>query len=462
MTGTACARKLSACPDTRGWRVILVILALYPVITLLTRPCVFFTAFDPETVTRFVEEFLFEGHATPGWAITESLRWGLTRPVYSMTFLSDFLLFGTDSRLYHATDFAIAWMTVCVLASTLVRSRERAAAWACLLIWMVMPSHAWSLYTFTGRNDRLAALFLLLAVREAAGWRNGPPGRLRQLLIPVFLLLGFLSKESAVACFVLPFAWLALVERWRVGSILRQTLSAWIPSALLPFACFGIRAALSVPLGDVGPLPGPAGCLMQLGRLVDQGLGSPGVIDPLVLGALSAASLSAAVLLRRLPSLARFGALVTLVSMIPFSFTWIQPSFHWLPSVGAALAVGGIVAKAGKPGQFHPARVAVVSALVLVYAWWGWREAGIVCANGVESRLAAMEAAARDDIPVDGNLILAEHPALAENLGYGPETDFQGQGPSKMRSYLEDLVQVELRNQDARIDWPPATGSVSR
>lgn len=462
MNGTEGSRNARTRGHPTGRRGILLMLFLYPVITLLTRSCVFFTAFDSETVTRFVQEFLFGGHATPGWAAAESLRWGLTRPVYSLTFLADFLLFGTDSRLYHATDFLIAWITMLVLASLLLRHRGRFEAWACLMIWAVMPSQAWSLFTFTGRNDRLASLFVLLAVRETAGWRDGPPGWLRQLAVPLLLLLGFLSKESAAACFVLPFAWLVLVEGWTPGSVLGRTRPALIPSLLLPFACFGVRAAFSLPLGDVGPLPGPVDCLTQFGRFVDFGLGSPGAVDPLLLGAFSVASLACAVALRRLPPLTRFGALVILLSVIPFSFTWIQHTFHWLPSLGVSLALAGVLAAAGGSGRLRHARIAVLTAAVMSYAWWGRMEAGNVCAQGVAARQAAIEAAGEGGPSIDGASILADHPSLAANLGYGPGIDFTGRAQVKMRCYLEDLVQVELRDPEAFILWPSPAGGVSR
>lgn len=426
-------------------------LILYPIVTVLARPVVFFIPFDSETITRFIEEFLFRGNANISWTLGESLRWGLTRPVYSLTFLSDYLLFGTDYRFYHLTDFLLSWATVAVIASLLLRSWNRTAAWLTLTFWMLLPAQGWSLFSFMGRNDRLAALFLLLAVRQADGWLVRKPGKAGQILLVLLLLAGFLSKESAAAGFALPFAWLAIFGGWSAREVLGRTKIAWISAAVIPVAGFLFRRMTSLPLGDVGALHTGTAYLAQFGRFVAEGTGASFFIDPVLAGAVSIAVLAAAPLFRKLPREVRFGAFLSLCTIAPFAFVWIQHSFHWLPSLGYSMILAGILSWKGRIPPWI--RASLATALILLFAFWGSVETGRICGQAMTYRQAVAGIVARGDRMVDGARILDDYPALAGPLGYAGGS-IEPRAIDKARSYIENLARVGLVDSTVTIVWP--------
>jgi len=434
-----------------GRRGMSVALILYPVVTLLARSVVFFVPFDSETVTRFIQEFLFKGNATFAWTLGESLRWGLVRPLYSLTFLLDFLMYGTDYRFYHLTDFLLSWATLAVIASLLLRSWSRTAAWLTLIFWMLLPAQGWSMFTFTGRNDRLAALFLLLAVREADRWLVRGAGQAGQIRMALYFLAGFLSKESAIAGFALPFAWLVIWGGWSIREVLGRTKTAWISAIAIPTIGFGIRSMMSLPLGDVGPLNTGTAYLAQFGRFVLEGTGLSFFIDTVPAGAVAIATLAAATLVRRLPREVRFGAFLCLCTIAPFAFVWIQHSFHWLPSLGYSMILAGLLSWRGRiPAGL---RTALAIALVAFFAVWGSVETSRICGRMMTYRQAVDLVVARGDRVIDGARIVSDCPDLAELLGYASETD-DPRVAGKTRVYIENLVQVSLEDSSATIVWP--------
>ncbi len=434
-----------------GGRGLAAALILYPIVTALARPLVFFVPFDSETAVRFIEEFLFRGNANVSWALGESLRWGLVRPVYSITFLSDFMLFGTDYRFYHLTDFLLSWATFGVIAQVLLKSWSRWAAWLTIVFWMLLPAQGWSLASMTGRNDRLAALFLLLALREADGWVARRPGQGRQILLVLLLLAGFLSKESAAAGFALPFAWLSISGGWSVREVLGRTKTAWISAIVVPVAGFGIRTLMSLPLGDVGTLHTGTAYLAQFGRFVAEGTGMSFFIDPVLIGAASIAALASVSLIRKLPREVRFGAFLCLCTIAPFAFVWIQHSFHWMPSLGYSMILAGILSWE----DWIPSRIRAVLAtvVVLAFAFWGSVETSRICAPGIAYRCAVRDIVARGEALVDGSVILTGYPALAGPLGYSQESVSQ-MARDKARGYIENLVQISMADSSATILWP--------
>lgn len=434
-----------------GRKGLAVALILYPIVTLLSRSVVFFVPFDSETITRFIEEFLFRGNANVSWTLGESLRWGLTRPVYSLSFLSDFLLYGTDYRFYHLTDFLLSWATVAVIASLLIRSWSRTAAWLTIAFWMLLPAQGWSLFSFMGRNDRLAALFLLMAVHEADRWLVHGPRPAAQIRLALMLLAGFLSKESAIAGFALPFAWLAICGGWSVREVFGRTKIAWITAAAIPTVGFGIRSMMSLPLGDVGALHTGTAYLAQFGRFVAEGTGVFSFVEPVLAGAVSIAALASATLFRKLPREVRFGAFLSLCSIAPFAFVWVQHSFHWLPSLGYSMMLAGLLSWRGR--ILTGFRAALATALIVLFAVWGSAETGRICARPMTYRLAADGIVARGNRVTDGAIILEGYPALAGPLGYA-QGNTEPRAAAKARGYIENLVQVGLVDSTATIVWP--------
>lgn len=431
-------------------RSVLAAVLLYPAVTALARHLFVFTPFDPETVTRFVLEFRFGAGPDLAWTLGESLRWHLTRPLYSLTFLTDFLMYGTDHRLWHLTDFLLAWLSFALVAVLLFRSTGRRAAWTVLAVWAAMPAQIWSLFCFTGRNDRLAGLFVLAAVAVADRWRDRRPGALEGAAVPALMTAAFLSKESALLMLPLPFAWLHMVRGVPPGRLLRSTAGSWAPTVLLPPVFFGIRHALGMALGDTGALHTGTDWLHQFGGMVLEGLGGGRGLR-IAAGAVVPAALAVLCLLRGAPALCRFGALTALLSMIPFAFVWTQPSFHWMPSLGAAMIAAGLLEL---PARAHPRATALLAVLLAsAFAAWGAAESRRICALPITFHLAAGRLAGEEACwPAVGERAADLFPALSGPLGLDGSAG--AEVSRKARAYLENLVRVYSGDPGASLSWP--------
>lgn len=124
---------------------------------------------------------------------------GTFRPLVMFSYALDYRFWGLDPRGYHITN-NLLHAAVCVSFYFLVFSlfgHAALALWASLF-FCVLPVHAEAVAYISGRNDLLAALFMLLAfifyVRQSA----------RQNAFYSFFVIGFfaaafLSKESALA-----------------------------------------------------------------------------------------------------------------------------------------------------------------------------------------------------------------------------------------------------------------------
>jgi|WetSurMetagenome_2_1015567.scaffolds.fasta_scaffold00768_8 hypothetical protein len=442
--------------DPRTRRLLLLLLALYPVLTALLRPEVFFTPFDSETVTRFVEPYLFEGRAEqPVWTLTESFKWGLTRPLYSLTFLGDFLLWHADARFYHLTDALLAWIAFCLAARLLVKNWGIAAGGLAALLWAMLPSQAWSLYLFTGRNDRLMSIPILLAISLYDAWLDGRRrSRGALMAVPALVLLGFLAKENALSTAPLIFAWGWLARGRGFVKTVREGLPAWIGCLLLFPVLFGIRALAGIALSDAGTFNTGTAYLTQFGDFVLQGLHFHHGVPLLAAGGISILLMASGFLIPSLPGMVRFGCFAMLVTIAPFPLVWIQRSFHWLPSLGLAITAAGLLAWAGRTSRRAKSFALVLGVVMAVgVALWGRIMARRICAEPIAFKVGmeVLEGSGRGP-GYDGRLLLDSVPALREPLGFAGEGC--PQHTAKARNYVANLLQVATDRADVWISWP--------
>jgi hypothetical protein len=130
---------------------------------------------------------------------------GYFRPLTTLTFHTDTLLYGKKAGGFHATNvllyLGICWM-VLLLFHRLLNSAG--AAFAGAIVFAVHPVHVEPVAFISSRTDLLAAFFvlaaLLVGLRRAAGreWA-------RQVAIALLFLLALLAKESAAVLVLIPF-----------------------------------------------------------------------------------------------------------------------------------------------------------------------------------------------------------------------------------------------------------------
>lgn len=315
---------------------------------------------------------------------------GYYRPVAILSNEMDFRRGGGSPLPFHLTNILIHAACsglVFALAFTLLDGRwALGGAAAAGLLFAVHPSHAESVAFISGRVDPLATLFSLPAIllhlranRSPRPWPWRAPGA-------AFWLLALLSKEIAVTVPVL----ILLVETAREGLPRRREIASrlarYVPHVIV-FVAYALMRWRA--LGAfVGPPTGAT--VVSLGR-IPTALGSylawlvlppPGLhLEPAPgtgIRAVLAAVFLAAVVVGGI-WLARLGER-TAAAMVGWCFVSLLPvaqlrpietemseRFLYLPSVGACVLAGMLLAKAGGTRMRVPA-VGALAMLTVSYA----------------------------------------------------------------------------------------------
>jgi tetratricopeptide (TPR) repeat protein len=342
-----------------------------------------------------------------------------SRRVAYLSFKVDYRLHGLDPAGFHATNVAVhvlAALAVYALARLLLSRAGRGAArgeradavapaaFAAALLWAVHPVQTQAVTYVVQRIASLAALFYVAALALYLAAREGR-GASRALAYAAALAAGLLAMFTKEIAFTLPLAIVLAEVLFLEGPRLRRLAAVAPFLALLPIVPWtylaphraaegllrgGDAAARLGGLSRLDYLATEARVLVTYLRLlvlpvgqnldydypVEHGLGSPPV---LLSGALLLALLAAgAWLARRRATGARvagfgvvlfFLALSVESSVIPIADVIFEHRLY-LPSVGAALAVGALLAEvtARRPAAAPRAWAAVAAAALALGA----------------------------------------------------------------------------------------------
>ncbi len=316
------------------------------------------------------------------------------RPLVTLTYQLDWLLWGENPAGYHLTN--LAWhLLATLLVYRLARAalRDAGAAWLAAALFTLLPAHAEAIGWVQGRVDLVSAACVLaaLAALEAAWRARGWTAWAWAGAAGLAWLLALLAKESALA-FPLAAAVSALADRGEPDSPGTGRLARLLPlvPALLVYlllagaALHGVARPRLDPAPPVERLQGLLVALGEYGRLLllpppslhffrwipVQGnvWGLAG--GALVLGVLAASAAAcwrsvrplvawvAWIPLLLLPAVA-FGALTA----PPAAGVFVAERFLYLPSAGWCVLAGALLRRAGRG---LPGTAAVLPAAVLV------------------------------------------------------------------------------------------------
>lgn len=385
-----------------GWRarVAVVLAALVPYLSALGDGFAFDDAgliLRSESVRAFDLPVLL---GADYWAGFDDRHSGLYRPLTSLSFAVDYRLGGGTPVVFHATNLLLHAACALLALELFAGLVGRGAALAGALLFAVHPAHSEAVIAIAGRADLLSTLCLLAALerslaarrREGRGWWWSAP----------LLATGMVCKEQAV---VLPGLLLALDGflgpggrprgRWReyglqllaIGAVLGlrcAVLGGWGQPEVDPLD--NPLAAMTWPLRAVNALAvlGRYGALLAFPQPLSadysfaafplaQELVAAQLVAALAVLAVAAATVRA--FLRR-PAPWSLGVLWAGLALAPVANlavpigTIMAERLLYLPSAGAALAAGAILA----PGR---RRVRTASgAVLLLLATLAWQRGG--------------------------------------------------------------------------------------
>lgn len=338
------------------------------------------------------------------------------RPLTILLFAIQWALGGGAPLIFHAFSIAL-YAATCVAVLKLARVTLPAAPGAALAaaaLFAVHPVHVESVANVVGQSELLVALFLASALTLYVRWRRRAPseplGARRIAVLVVLYVAACLSKEHGIVLpALLALAELLLVPREgaRSGSA-RSRLRALAPLAIaLLVVAAGYLAVRTVVVGGIG---GATSSAFQGRPLEDRLLTALGgvphwvrlllwpaslsadyspqhVVVRTALGAEAAAALAvlcavpllAVLLARRIPA-ASYAIGFVIVAILPVSNLLVQTGILvaertlFLPSVGAVLLAGALLARIGRPSS-QPARLALGAALLALVLLGAWRSA---------------------------------------------------------------------------------------
>lgn len=439
--------------EGREKTVILLVLALYPLLSLPQQSAVFGVPFDSETIHRFIIPFTFQqgGADTVEWTLTESIQHGFTRPIYSLSFLVDHTLWGTDFRLYHLTDFLLSWLTYAMIFFLFRRKLGLPVTVLALVLWTLHPVQTFSMASFTGRNDRLLVIFTLLTILLCdRAFQNRVKRKAFLLLALGTSVLGTFAKESSLPYLALSFGWCWIALGKSFISVARIGRILWISGAILFALLMLTKPVISPQL--IVPIEVSGNVLTKFARLVDWGL--PVKLSPdLFTGAAAFLLLSLLILCRRFPREVRFGAFLTLVSLMPFVFVWVQKTFLWLPVMGICLMVSSLVVHSFRYFSAKPygraLSVFLLSAVVALTGFWGYRAGRNQVALPISVKLAVEYLYESQDGPVYSTEgILEQFPVLRRDFARNAA---EPEILSKSWNYFEQLLQIRAGTLDVAL-----------
>jgi Flp pilus assembly protein TadD len=322
---------------------------------------------------------LVEGHAlhldwsaVPGlfvenyWSVPgDASPHSFYRPLTTASFVADGSIWSGRPLGFHLTNL-LAHLGVCALAFATARRCGARREWAFLAAvgFGVFPRLTESVTWIAGRTDVLATLFGLAAFFVQIHPRTARhPGR--RALAAIYLLLGLLCKEVAIAAFVA----CALFEWRRVGGVrkgVRPLAQALLPASLACALYLGLRSAASTALVspvELGPGLRALSAVQAVGEYArmlvtpwqpELFVGSVGRIAPgrVALGVLTLGVLAWGVarLLRRVPKPYVAGLLALgltpialVIHVVPVSQTAIAADrFLYMPVLSLALLAASL------------------------------------------------------------------------------------------------------------------------
>lgn len=165
------------------------------------------------------------------WWSHEKLRIAFFRPLAGLTHWVDYRLWPSVPSLMHL--HSLVWFGGVVVAATFFYRRMIPCAWVAglaALLFAVDDAHGTPAVWLANRNALLGVFFGLLTLIAHDRWRRDCRW-VWAVLAPLALLLGLLSKESAVATGAYLAAYALLLDRGtRVGRL----------ASLVPYACVGV------------------------------------------------------------------------------------------------------------------------------------------------------------------------------------------------------------------------------
>ncbi len=173
------------------------------------------------------------------------------RPLVTLTYFSDWALFGTDPRGYHLTNLILhllAGLAVYALGRKLCSTPG--AGFLAALIFLVHPAQAEAVNGISFREDLLCALFFFLSLltfvsseRKYKRWEDTGDKIIGvaaakstagfQIISLLFFVLALLSKEMAVSLPVVITAYLLILRRRRWTELLRPGVLAFFLIAVI-------------------------------------------------------------------------------------------------------------------------------------------------------------------------------------------------------------------------------------
>lgn len=303
------------------------------------------------------------------------------RPLTTLTFLVDTLLWGDQPAGFHATNLLLH-LGVCALLLTILRRLlEPAPALAAALLFALHPAHAEPVAFVSARADLLCALFLLAAF--LAWMRHGETGGRVALSLSVLSYFAALFAKIAAGLYPAVFALYGLLYFHR-----RPRLRTLLPFAAAALLFLTINALVldrvvwkDQPLVSRVASAGPIivhYVLMALSPLhlrVFHGFSLRSAFDAtavLAWIAVVAAVVVVTVQARRIPR-AALALAWFLAGLVPVSglVTALYPAlvadrYLYLPLLGAALAVGAVVQRLPPLRLPRPHRGFAAAAAILV------------------------------------------------------------------------------------------------
>lgn len=394
--------------------------------------------FDAETIHRLIRPLHFSSRArTLGWVLGESLEWDITRQLYSLSFLMDYGIWGTDARGYHITDLVLT--AVCaLLAWRLFSSRfgiEIAAI--AIALWLAHAAQGFSMLVFTGRNDRVMFIFFLAALLLMDRGMERRDCRMLFLSLAA-MAVGAFAKESILSLVPVLFLWAALVSAASPAKALAGFRWFWVGLVALCLAYLLIRATAGIGTPDGVTLAGPRTWLEGTGKLYSLLLPRLHHLPNAVVGAIGIPTLIGITLWPALPSSARFGAGAVLFSLLPLPLFWTQPSFCWIPALWGALTASAVLVRLRHRFKVAaPFAVVAVAFLTLLVGLWG-RSRSLVLAQRYQIFSAAVEVAVQEE-PGIWSLEepLRRYPALQSWI-----YDVEDRSGLKACAYVRDLISI--------------------
>ena len=432
---------------------VLILMLLYPAITVLQHSFVFGVPFDSETTARFLMPFVFSGKNTVEWTLTESIQHGFTRPIYSMSFLTDYTLYGNDYRFYHLTDFILSWTTFGLLLYLLRKRFGLIVAALSLTLWALHPAQTFSFVSFTGRNDRLIGIFVLVTIMLCDKAFSSSKARNRFLILALITAaVGSFAKETSLPYLALSFGWCWIAMGRDFLSVCKDGRFLWLGGGGLFIILMLTKPLISSNL--VVPAEIGTGYLVKMACLFNWGI--PGSVPAnLVTGSVGIALLVLTAISGRLPKTVRMGAFITIVSLAPFPFVWVQKTFLWLPSVGLCLIAAGLFEYLfALLREFRVKNILKIATALCIFsatAVWGYSQGKIAVETPIAIKLAVRQLSETQGGPVyDSEPILESIPGLVPFFAYN---EFEPEVTQKNRRYLQQLLQLHTLNSEAIIVW---------